>query len=333
MSDRELTYDSYLGLDRLLHCQELETEKAGQKVDEEHLFIIVHQAFELWFKQILVDLHSVVEKFPKLDVKNRDFAGIPSKLGRIILIQKLIIGHFEIIETMPPAIFLNFRKYLKSGSGFQSLQFRLIENTIGLQRETRKSHKEGKEYTDEFNEKQRKEAEKSERGPSLFTVVENWLERIFTKYVDDKKKYCEDLQRMVDAWSKDAGNQCDKTSLLGMVDEDEYKRSGKRFSYEAFHGALLISLYQEEPEFQKAYETMKLVMDVDALVSKWRHSHVLMVHRMLGKKTGTGGSSGYDYLKKTNEDDYRVFIELFHMSAFLIPYEYKPKGETLYKRD
>ncbi|XP_062612978.1 tryptophan 2,3-dioxygenase-like, partial [Saccostrea cucullata] len=172
MSDRELTYDSYLGLDKLLQCQELESEKAGNKVDEEHLFIIVHQAFELWFKQILVDLHSVVDKIQALDVSKRDFAEIPTKLGRIILIQKLIIGHFEIIETMPPAIFLNFRKYLRSGSGFQSLQFRLIENTLGLRREVRKSHKEGKSYTDEYNEKQREEAEKSEKGPSLFTVLE-----------------------------------------------------------------------------------------------------------------------------------------------------------------
>ncbi|XP_062590954.1 tryptophan 2,3-dioxygenase-like [Saccostrea cucullata] len=136
---------------------------------------------------------------------------------------------------------------------------------------------------------------------------------------------------MVDAWSKDAGNQCDEAALIGMIEEEKYKESDKRLSYEAFHGALLISLYQEEPEFQRAYETIKLVMDVDALVSKWRHSHVLMVHRMLGKKTGTGGTSGYDYLKKTNEDDYRVFIELFHLSAFLIPYEYKPKA-ALYKQ-
>ncbi|XP_062590508.1 tryptophan 2,3-dioxygenase-like isoform X1 [Saccostrea cucullata] len=331
MSDTELTYDSYLGLDKLLHCQDLETEKAGNKVDEEHLFIIVHQVFELWFKQILVDLRTIVGTFPKLDVKNRDFAGIPSKLGRIILILKLIIGHFEIIETMPPATFLNFRKYLKSGSGFQSLQFRLIENTLGLLKETRKAHKQGKDYTDEFNATQRVEAEKSEKGPSLFAVFENWLERIFREFVDDKKTYCDGLEKMVDAWSKDAGNQCDKDALMGIIEEKKYEKSGKRLSYEAFHGALLISLYQEDPEFQKAYETIKLVMDVDALVSKWRHSHVLMVHRMLGKKTGTGGTSGYDYLKKTNEDDYRVFIELFHLSAFLIPYEYKPKA-ALYKQ-
>lgn len=106
----------------------------------------------------------------------------------------------------------------------------------------------------------------------------------------------------------------------------------RRLTFEAFHGALLISLYQDEPEFQSAYHTIKLFMDIDSLVSKWRRkhnfkkakniitnhinaiqedyictlflfsdTHVLMVHRMLGKKTGTGGSSGYDYLKRTNQ--------------------------------
>ncbi|XP_061193092.1 tryptophan 2,3-dioxygenase-like [Saccostrea echinata] len=334
MSDREVTYDSYLALDRLLHCQELESEKAGGKVHDEHLFIIVHQAFELWFKQIREDLHSIIETFQKSDFEDRRHcAGITSKLGRVILIQKLIIGHFEIMETMPPATFLNFKKYLRSGSGFQSLQFRLIENTIGLQRGTRKSHKEGKDYTDAFDEKQKKEALKSEKGPCLFTVVESWLENVFKKYVNDRKIYIDELHKMVVTWWQDAKDHCDREAFMEILDETKYKDSGRRFSYEAFHGALLISLHQEEPEFQKGYEIIKLVMDVDALVSKWRHTHVLMVHRMLGKKSGTGVTSGYDYLKKTNDDAYRVFIELFNMAAFLIPYEYKPRGKTLYKQN
>ncbi|XP_048773740.2 tryptophan 2,3-dioxygenase-like [Ostrea edulis] len=331
----KVTYETYLGLDRLLQCQSLASEKAGERVDEEHLFIIVHQAFELWFKQILDDLRAVLKTFQLEEFdESKHLAGIAAKLGRITLIQKLIIGHFEIIETMPPAIFLNFRKHLRSGSGFESLQFRLIENTIGLQRGTRKTMNNS-DYKGILNADQRKIAEQSEEDPSLFDVVAKWLESVFAKYVGDEEKYFEVLQTMLDRWSKDESidehHRGKKDSYTVIFKKAEYDSSDKRLSYRAFHGAFLIFLYQEEPQFQQANRTLKLIMDVDAQLSKWRHTHVLMVHRMLGKKMGTGGSSGYDYLMSTNVDDYRVFIELFHMAAFLIPYEYKPSEKPPFK--
>nr|XP_022324432.1 tryptophan 2,3-dioxygenase-like [Crassostrea virginica]XP_022324433.1 tryptophan 2,3-dioxygenase-like [Crassostrea virginica] len=330
MSERpKLTYETYLRLDKVLDSQYLESEAAGNRVDEEHLFIIVHQAFEIWFKQILEDLGGVITTFQIPDFDDRKhLATITKKLGRIALILKLVVQHFEILETMPPAVFLNFRKYLKSGSGFESLQFRLIENRFGLQQLAREAVK-GQVYKDKLNSTQKMKAVESEEEPSLFTVVKNWLKNVFTTCTErDSQNYLSSINTAVSKWAEDENTaetqKVDKDAFGKILTKETYNSlSEKRLSFEAFYGALLISLYQDEPEFQMAYMTLKLIMDVECLISKWRHTHVLMVHRMLGRKMGTGGSSGYDYLKSTNQDTYRVFIELFNLSAFLIPDEYK----------
>mmetsp|Transcript_36209 Transcript_36209/g.57943 ORF Transcript_36209/g.57943 Transcript_36209/m.57943 type:complete len:346 (+) Transcript_36209:48-1085(+) len=328
MSD-VLTYETYLCLDKILTSQHLESEAKGERVDEEHLFIIVHQAFEVWFKQILEDFGGILRTFQMPDFDDRKHLTlIMNKLERTSLIFKVVVQHFGIIETMSPSVFLNFRKYLKSASGFQSLQFRLIENTLGLEPEAR-SKGEGRDYKEQLPVKERVKAEKSERGPTLFTVIEEWLIRVFeTCTGHDPTEYLSAIETMVTTWAEDTHldkrHRADKAAFDKVLKKKSYQQiTGNRLSFEAFHGALLISLYQDEPEFQNAYKTLKLVMDVDAAVSIWRHNHVLMVHRMIGKKMGTGGSSGYDYLKSTNQDGYRVFIELFHLSAFLIPKDYK----------
>ncbi|XP_022325683.1 tryptophan 2,3-dioxygenase-like [Crassostrea virginica] len=335
MSD-VLTYETYLCLDKILDSQHLESEAKGERVDEEHLFIIVHQAFEVWFKQILEDFGGILRIFQMPDFDDRKhLALIMNKLERTSLIFKVVVQHFEIIETMSPSVFLNFRKYLKSGSGFQSLQFRLIENTLGLEPEARSDGK-GKDYKKELTDEERVKAQKSERGPTLFSVFEEWLKRVFETCIgNDPTKYLSAIETMVTTWAEDTNldehHRADKAAFAKVLKKESYQNiPGNRLSFEAFHGALLISLYQDEPEFQNAYKTVKLVMDVDAAVSKWRHNHVLMVHRMIGKKMGTGGSSGYDYLKSTNQDEYRVFIELFHLGAFLIPKDYKT-GPKPYK--
>ncbi|EEC03964.1 tryptophan 2,3-dioxygenase, putative, partial [Ixodes scapularis] len=98
-------------LHQLLDCQQMVSEHHGkERVHDEHLFIITHQAYELWFKQILFELDSI----------------------RPLLHTKLLQEQVEILETMTPLDFMEFRGYLAPASGFQSLQFRLIENKLGV---------------------------------------------------------------------------------------------------------------------------------------------------------------------------------------------------------
>ncbi|KAK3594661.1 hypothetical protein CHS0354_003585 [Potamilus streckersoni] len=87
---------------------------------------------------------------------------------------------------------------------------------------------------------------------------------------------------------------------------------------------LMISLYRNEPRFNQPYQLLTLLMDMDSLVGKWRYHHVQMVQRMIGSKVGTGGSSGYLYLKSTVSDGYKVFADLLNLSTYLIERKYIP---------
>ena len=106
----------------------------------------------------------------------------------------------------------------------------------------------------------------------------------------------------------------------------------RRLSYRASMGALFIQLYRHEPIFNMPFRVLSVLMDIDSLVQKWRHNHVMMVQRMIGNRIGTGGSSGYHYLRSTVSDRYRVFLDLFNLSTFFVPRKYIPELTAAIKR-
>lgn len=121
-----LTYSSYLKIEELLALQQpLSVEKAH----DEMLFIIVHQAYELWFKQILHEL----DRLQTL-LRSCDFPGAQFSLKRVLAVLKVMIGQFDVLETMLPLDFLSFRSRLETASGFQSVQFRELEFVLGHKR-------------------------------------------------------------------------------------------------------------------------------------------------------------------------------------------------------
>jgi len=99
-----------------------------------------------------------------------------------------------------------------------------------------------------------------------------------------------------------------------------FSRGERKFSYKALQGAIMITLYRDEPRFSQPHQLLVVLMDIDSLMTKWRYNHVMMVQRMIGsQQLGTGGSSGYQYLRSTLSDRYKVFLDLFNLSTFLIP--------------
>ena len=87
----------------------------------------------------------------------------------------------------------------------------------------------------------------------------------------------------------------------------------------------MITFYRDEPRFSQPHQLLTLLMDIDSLITKWRYNHVIMVQRMIGsQQLGTGGSSGYQYLRSTLSDRYKVFLDLFNLSTFLIPRDVIP---------
>lgn len=333
-------YSSYLGLEKILGAQHPRSKELGKEAHEETLFIIVHQVYELWFKQILHEVESVVDLFKthNVDEKNIDIAVL--RLERVNEILKLLIQQIRVIETMTPLEFLDFRSYLFPASGFQSFQFRKLEVMLGLKIEKRTSYTEYK-YYHEFSKSEQDEIIKLESEKSLFDLLEAWLER--TPFIDIdgfdfKKKYMSAvenmLQREQDAiLTSDYLSEHEKQMRLKMngdsntffanVFDESYHNQliaeGKmRLSYKATIAALLIELYGTEPLLQLPYRLINVITEMDELITGWRYRHAQMVMRMLGRKSGTGGSSGHDYLMETVRK-HQIFIDFHNISTLLIP--------------
>ncbi|XP_039216826.1 tryptophan 2,3-dioxygenase [Crotalus tigris] len=348
-----LIYGDYLHLDKILNAQELQSENKGNKIHEEHLFIVTHQAYELWFKQILWELDSVRVIFQNGHVKDeRNMLKVVTRMQRISLILKLLVEQFSVLETMTALDFFDFRDYLSPASGFQSLQFRLLENKIGVPQNLRVPYNR-RHYRDNFKGKEYELLLKSEQEPTLLQLVEAWLARtpglepegfnFWGKFEANVLNGLEQEYATVQAKENSeekedqlAELQKQKEVLMSLFDEKLHEhllsKGDRRLSYKAMKGALMIYFYREEPRFQVPFQLLTSLMDIDVLMTKWRYNHVCIVHRMIGSKAGTGGSSGYQYLRSTVSDRYKVFVDLFNLSTYLVPRSWIPKlNPTLHK--
>lgn len=134
-----ITYSQYLKLDELLALQQ---PRSGGKEHDETLFIVIHQVYELWFKQILHELTLLRTAF---ETSNQP--QILGTLKRVLTILKTLVSQVDILETMTPLSFSSFRQLLESSSGFQSLQFREFEMALGNRSPAKLDHlKASKDY-------------------------------------------------------------------------------------------------------------------------------------------------------------------------------------------
>ncbi|HEY4410329.1 MAG TPA: tryptophan 2,3-dioxygenase family protein [Acidimicrobiia bacterium] len=330
-------YWAYLHLDELLSAQQPLSDPPAH---DELLFIVVHQAFELWFKQILFELDDVLAVMGRDVVAERDMGEVVARLGRITRIQRLLTDQIDVLETMTPLDFLEFRDVLIPASGFQSVQFRLIENKLGLDREHRLKIK-GMPYTSVLTPEHAAALEASEREPSLSDHLERWLRRTpFLSFggFDFWRAYREAVQEMLarDRAVVESHPQLDSdgraaalaefeataASFEAVFDANQWAelvRAGKRrLSHRAFLAALLINLYRDEPIFQLPFRFLTTLVDIDEGFTAWRQRHVLLAHRMIGGRIGTGGTAGHEYLAAAARR-HRVFPDLFDLPTFFIP--------------
>ena len=331
-------YGDYLQLDKLLSAQKLESTKYTDPAHEEMLFIIVHQVYELWFRQILHELSSVIDIFSQCEVKDQQLTTVVHRLGRIITIQNLLNNQISVIETMTPQQFLEFRDYLVPASGFQSIQFKMLEISLGLKHEYRIDFDKQSFYM-RLTEEHREFLQRLEEQPSLFELVEKWLERIpFLQFdnFDFWQHYREATEQMLASDRQIIENNRFLSPKDKMRELKELEATDKNFeallcrkqyptmqakghfrmSQDAVLAALFIQQYSEEPMFNLPCQLLHHLATIDEKLTIWRYKHAMMVQRMLGTKIGTGGSSGHGYLKKTTDSN-RIFIDLFNMSTFI----------------
>jgi tryptophan 2,3-dioxygenase len=234
----DLTYGRYLRLDDLLSCQHPMTDS-----HDELLFVIIHQAYELWFKQVLHETALLQYR-----LEDGDSAGALATARRIAKILKTVVGQFDILETMTPRQFSAFRPELGSSSGFQSSQFRYIEAVLGRR---------------DFN-------------PAV-------VDPVLSAFVARRPLFASLLRYLDAAGFGVPGEILDRDPRLAWGSDDRVQ-------------ALLAEVYAGAGD---PAEVCEALIDIDEGVQEWRYRHVKMVERIIGAKSGTGGSPGATYLRGT----------------------------------
>jgi tryptophan 2,3-dioxygenase len=323
----EVHYHDYLQLDKILNAQFPESEKRGAVAHDEMLFIVIHQTYELWFRQLHHEVDSAINimKQPALNDNSPELQTVVHRLNRCVTILRVLVHQIDILETMTPMDFLDFRDMLRPASGFQSWQFKELEAKLGLKFQ----HRHGKEYyVSQLREKQVEIIKKAESDFSLLQLLNGWLERMpffnetsnWEGFVVDsseaaihpfwneyRKRYEQSLAEV------EKGNlqAFDEVFFKGqMADERSLSPAANR-------SALFIMLYRGYPMLQLPFQLLNALLEIDEQLSSWRYRHVNMVHRMIGTRIGTGGSSGKDYLKAAADKHY-IFREIAQLNSFLI---------------
>jgi tryptophan 2,3-dioxygenase len=192
---------------------------------------------------------------------------------------------------MTPLDFMDFRDYLSPASGFQSLQFRLLENKLGVKTEHRVRYNQNYSHVFGTDVEAIEAIQKSEQDPSLSDLVQRWLERtpgleqdgfdFWTKFQQSVEKLLSEKEAQANA------NESEFVRNYRLMDiqkrRDVYRtifekdahdalvqRGERRFTYKALQGAMIISFYRDEPRFSQPHQLLQLLMDIDSLITKWR---------------------------------------------------------------
>ena len=295
------TYSEYLRLEELLKLQTgVKGGKRSISNDELH-FILVHQNFELWFKLIINELRSTRDILASDYVEETKLPQAVHHMNKVIETFNLMAQQWKVMETLEPQDFLNFRDELGTASGFESFQMREMEAHMG------KKWIDGKPAgKDDSNEK------------SLYEVTCDWLERTpiqgsTSTSPDDENQVNGFISEYLAAHKKLYPDT--HQDAVTFFEEDSSLRRRRA-------GLVFIESYRELPLLAWPRKLISTLIELEESMILWRSAHARMVERMIGRRIGTGGSSGVDYLDMPTK--YRVFIDLWSVRSVLIKKEALP---------
>jgi tryptophan 2,3-dioxygenase len=311
MKNKAVYYANYLQLEKITGAQQPESFKEGKiAAHDEMLFIITHQAYELWFKQILFEVDSVIGIMgkPTLNDNSPEMQTVVHRLKRVTTILKVLVQQIDIMETMTPMDFLGFRDMLRPASGFQSYQFKIIEAKLGLKFEQR----HGQDYyIAQLNENDIAIIKAAENGKSVLELINAWLERV--PFITEA--FWDNYQQVYVNSLADA--EKNNASFFATVFNNAPVDAARHLSPTACRGALFIMLYHGYPMLELPFQLLDTLLEIDNQLGNWRNRHINMVRRMIGTRIGTGGSTGAGYLKAAMDKHY-IFKELAQLNSFLI---------------
>lgn len=260
----DMTYGDYLQLDSILSSQ-----KRLSGHHDEMLFIVIHQVSELWMKLILHELTNAIQA-----ISDDKMQAAFKMLARVTKIQTQIIQAWDVLSTLTPAEYLEFRDTLGKASGFQSYQYRQIEFALGY-----KTKHILKIY--EQDTALHEQLEKAFHAPSIYDVS---------------------IQALAKAGF----------ALNPAVVKRDYSVT---YSGDKSVASAWKEVYLNVDKYWNLYQLAEKLVDVEDWLQQWRFRHMKTVERIIGFKTGTGGSSGVNYLRKVL--DHRFFPELWDLRTNL----------------
>jgi tryptophan 2,3-dioxygenase len=258
------THDKHVTYQSYLKVEELLSLQEPLSDGPEHdelLFITIHQVYELWFQQILHEMAALQGALEAGDT-HRSLALI----SRVRSIMKTCVAQVDVLETMTPIQFKSFRARLSSASGFQSAQFRELEAVLG--RRDRAGSDAGEGTGMKMAEHLQPGSRGRERTEAAMARPSLW---------DSALHYFAHRSHPVPPGALDRD--------VTLPWEGAERLEG-----------VLIEMYRTDSEARMVAEAL---VDIDEGLAEWRYRHVMMVHRTIGKKPGTGGSSGVEYLRST----------------------------------
>lgn len=338
MAAGRTTYWDYVRVEQLLALQGGRGDDEAALSDAEVVFITVHQVYELWFKLVLRELATVRGLFAAPRVPETEMARAARGLDRVVRIFRSAIQHWEVVESLSTRDYLDFRERLFPASGFQSAQLREIEILLGLEDDERVGLSAGGAYLEALKGPGgapspalvRVEARRADR-PTLREALDAWLFRtpirgstpdlpgdaeVVEGFLADYGKALE-VQIARSAYAlgtdgpRDARFDLEKQAARTFLAPPDPRRQRIRAAI------LFIEGYRELPLLAWPQEVLARLVEMEQAFLIFRQRHARMVERVIGRRVGTGGSSGLDYLEKT-ATAYRVFGDLWTARTFLV---------------
>lgn len=342
-----ITYGGYLRLEELLALQDGPDGYVPLPSNDELHFIIVHQTFELWFKLILRELKEARELMNHEHIAESTIPRVVHHLERVSEIFRLLADQWKVMETLSPQDFLAFRDRLGTSSGFESWQMRELEVLMGLETQGRVGGMDPLQHMKRLAQEGKVSAqalldfETTTNEPSLNDVLKTWLSRTpihgsspgsegdvdaVRSYVDQHLEAMRQHGEHVIAHMIAIGHGDEATVRprieAGVSGAEQFlMEDGEAIRHRA--GLLFIESYRDLPLLSWPRRLIDSFVELEQSMLLFRTHHARMVERMIGRRMGTGGSSGVDYLDATTK--YRIFVDLWAVRTLLLKRDALPE--------
>ncbi|MFM8979918.1 MAG: tryptophan 2,3-dioxygenase family protein [Planctomycetia bacterium] len=338
MSAGRTTYWDYIRVEPLLRLQGGLGEDDRALSNAELTFITVHQVYELWFKLLLRELVTLRDLLAAPHVPEPGMAQGVRSLERMQRIFRVAIQHWEVVESLNTTDYLDFREKLFPASGFQSAQLREIEVLMGLTDDERVGLGAHGAYLKalrgpggEASPALARVEARRQGGPTVRDALEAWLWRtpirgsvpgdagddeVVGGFMDEYGRAL-GVQAGWGAWALGSTSPQDPRLAEEMRSAHEWLAPPDARRRRIRAAILFIEGYRDLPLLAWPHQLLAGLIEVEQMFLIFRQRHARMVERIIGRRMGTGGSSGLAYLEQT-ATAYRIFGDLWASKTLLV---------------